>query len=126
MRVAFALVALAVLVAGCTASGQQDPFAYTKKPLYFGGFDMAKLAGKSESQEFRVQDGSIVTVRLLVWVNATAGSATVTIADPSGRTILTTSETTERSTPLDLGAWKATVTAAEGSAGLVHILVVRG
>lgn len=126
MRLALVLLVLVALVAGCTATGQDDPFAYTKKPLYAGGFNLAKLGSATDTQEFRVQDGSIASLRILVWVNATSGGATVTITDPSGRTILNTTDSTERASPLNLGAWKVQVTGREGSAGTVHILVVRG
>lgn len=125
MRLALVLLVPVVLVAGCTATGQDDPFAYTKKPLYAGGFNLEKLGNGTDTQEFRVQDGSIASIRMLVWVNATYGGATVTITDPSGRTVLTTSDTTERSSPLNLGAWKVNVTGREGSGGMVHVLVVR-
>lgn len=121
-----AALAASLLLAGCTATGQEDPFAYTRKPLYAGGFNLEKLAGASETQEFRVTDGSIASVRMLVFVNATAGGATVTLTDPAGKTVLVTSETTERATALNLGAWKARVDVQQGSAGLVHVLVVRG
>lgn len=126
MRLALVLLVLAALVTGCTASGDQDPFAYAKKPLYAGGFKLERLGANTETQEFRVTDGSIASIHMLVWVNATAGGATVSIADPSGRTVLTTSETMERSVPLNLGAWKVSVTGQEGAAGIVHVLVVRG
>lgn len=126
MRLALALLVPALVLAGCTASGGADPFAYTRKPLYAGGFDLAELGDGDESQTFRVSDGSIASIRMLVWVNATAGGATVTIADPAGKTAMTTSGTAERSVPLNLGAWTATIQGQAGSEGLVHILVVRG
>lgn len=127
-RTALLLVA-ATLLAGCTASGGEDPWAYTKRELYSGGFDLAKVAareGATDSQEFRVTDGSIGAIRLLVWVNATAGAPTVTINDPSGRTIVQTSETIERQAGLALGAWTVRVDSPPGTEGRVHILVVRG
>lgn len=126
MRQALVLLVLVALVAGCTATGEQDPFAYTKKPLYTGGFKLEQLGAETATQEFRVTDGSIATIRMLVWVNATAGGGTVSITDPSGKSVLTTSDTTERSVPLNLGAWKVAVTGEEGAAGIVHVLVVRG
>lgn len=125
MRAAFAVLVLALLLAGCTATGQEDPFAYTRKPLYAGGFNLEKLGGETETQTFRVSDGSIASIRILVWINATAGGATVIIKDPAGKTVLTTSETTEGSSPLNLGAWTATVEGRPESSGIVHILVVR-
>lgn len=126
MRIAvpFALLAAAALLAGCSAQGSQDPFAYTRKPLYAGGFDLARMAGE-ETQEFRVQDGSIGMLRVLVWVNATAGGAQVDITDPSGRTIVSTTDTTEATTGLNLGAWHVRVSPQAESAGTVHVLVVR-
>lgn len=121
----FALLAAALVLAGCTVQGSQDPFAYTRKPLYTGGFDLARMAGE-ETQEFRVQDGSIGTLRLFVWVNATAGGARVDVADPSGRTVLSTTETSESKAGLNLGAWKVKVAPAAQSEGMVHVRVVRG
>lgn len=122
------LVVAAALLAGCTASGDgQDPWAYTRRELYSGGFDLAKVsAAGTDGQVFRVTDGSIGAIRHLVWVNATAGTATVSITDPSGKTVLTTTETTERTTGLSLGQWGVQVDAPPGAQGRVHILVVRG
>lgn len=118
-------LACALLAAGCTANGQ-DPYAYAKKPLYTGGFNLAKVGPDGDSQEFRVQDGSIASVRVQVWVNATKGGATVDVLDPSGRTLMSVTETTDRAFPLNLGAWKVRVKADEGSEGHVGILVTRG
>lgn len=128
MRTLAILLVAATLLAGCTASGDaQDPWAYTRRELYSGGFDLERVAaGGSDGQVFRVTDGSIGQIRHLVWVNATAGTATVSILDPSGRTILTTSETAERFSGLALGEWSVRVEAPPGAAGRVHILVVRG
>lgn len=125
MRLLAPLLFVALALAGCTASGQ-DPWEYTKKPLYAGGFDLADLSGTSETQEFRVTDGSIGAIRLLVWVNATAGAANVRISNPSGHEVLSTSEFAERQYGLELGAWVVNVSAEENSAGVVHILAVRG
>ncbi|HUR67991.1 MAG TPA: hypothetical protein VM370_02005 [Candidatus Thermoplasmatota archaeon] len=116
----------ALLLAGCSAQGQTDPFAYTKKPLYAGGFDLAKLDGASERQEFRVSDGSIPAVQLNVWINATAGGASVIIRDPAGHVALETSETTSRAVGLNLGAWTVDVQGQPASAGIVHVLATRG
>jgi hypothetical protein len=126
MRAALALLIPALFLAGCTATGDSDPFAYARKPLYTGGFEIAEIGEDGDSQTFRVTDGSIASVRMLVWVNASAGGATVTIADPAGSTMMTTSETAERSVPLNLGVWTVDLQARPESVGLVHILVVRG
>jgi hypothetical protein len=127
MRLFVLALVAAVALAGCSSSDEStDPYAYTKKELYSGGFDLARLAGANDSQEFRVSDGSIAAIRVLVWVNATAGGATVTIRDPGGDVLLQTTETTERSLGLELGAWTVEVQGQPESAGRVHILVVRG
>ena len=124
----FALVVagLFVVAAGCTArGGDDDPWAYTRKPLYAGGFDLERIAGQTDAQEFRVTDGSIGAIRVLVWVNATAGGGTVRIYDPSGDLRLTTSETVERQYGLQLGSWRVEVEGQPASAGVMHILAVR-
>ncbi|HET6405727.1 MAG TPA: hypothetical protein VFH78_13880 [Candidatus Thermoplasmatota archaeon] len=123
------LVTVAVLLAGCSARGsnpENDPWAYTKKPLYAGGFDLARVAGETDSQVFRVTDGSIAAIRVMVWINATAGGATVRVFDPSGNNVLTTSETIERQYGLQLGEWRVEVDGQPESAGIIHILAVRG
>lgn len=121
-----AIVLVAAFAAGCTASGDRpDPWAYTKKPLYAGGFDLGRLAGQEETQQFRVTDGSIGAIRANVWINATAGGALITLHDPSGNVVLETDRTTEAQFPLNLGAWSVTATGHEGSAGIVHVLVTR-
>lgn len=123
--VALALL-LALALAGCSArGGDTDPWAYTKKPIYTGGFNLERIAGDTATQEFRVSDGSIAAIRVLVWVNATQGGGTVRLFDPSGNQVLTTTETTEHQYGLQLGAWRVEVDGLEGSTGLVHILVVR-
>lgn len=122
-----ALVA-ALALAGCSARGSDpanDPWAYTKKPLYTGGFSLDRIAGEADSQEFRVTDGSIAAVRILVWVNATQGGGTVRLYDPSGDLVLTTTETTERQYGLQLGSWRVEVEGLTGSSGMIHILAVR-
>ena len=126
MKVLLLAVVAAVVLAGCSAQESTDPYAYTKKELYSGGFDLARIAGTTDSQEFRVTDGSIAEIKIMVWINATAGGATVTIRDPGGDVVLETSETTERSFGLELGAWKVEVAGQPASAGRVHLLVVRG
>lgn len=122
-------LAAATVLAGCSANAK-DPFAYARKPLYTGHFELEPLAqGKVDSQEFRVEDGSIGYVHVQVWVNNTAGDATVEVVDPSGRTVLTATEDAEQKYPLTLGVWKVLVRGApdaEGRlAGNVGILVTR-
>lgn len=119
-----ALLCVAAL-AGCTAKGSNDPFAYMKKPLYTGGFDLEDIATRDQ-QEFRVEDGSILQVYAQVWVNATAGGAQVEISDPSGRVVLSTTEHAEQGFPMTLGVWRVKVTpTSEDAAGHVGILVTR-
>ena len=127
MRVLATALVAALVLAGCAArgGGENDPWAYTRKPLYAGGFDLARIAGETDSQVFRVTDGSIAAIRVLVWVNATAGGGTVRLFDPSGNLVLTTSETVERQYGLQLGEWRVEVDAQPASAGRVHILSVR-
>lgn len=125
------LVCAALVLAGCAAKGQQDPFAYTRKPLYTGHFDLDPLAGgKVDSQQFRVEDGSIAEIRVQVWVNATAGGALVEILDPSGRTVVSTTTHAEQRFPLNLGIWTVKVRGQPDEAGQVAggvgILVTRG
>lgn len=125
MRTTLVALLAILMLAGCTAEGGQDPWAYTKKPLYAGGFDLARISGTTDAQEFRVTDGSIAAIRVLVWINATAGGATVRVFDPSGHTLFTTSETGERHYGLELGAWRVEVDGHAESAGRVHVLAVR-
>lgn len=124
MRLALALTVVALLVAGCAARGE-DPFAYTKKPLYTGGFDLARLTSEGQVDQFRVTDGSIGQIHVQVWINETAGGATIVVQDPSGRTMLTTSEDADQRFALALGEWRVKVTPQEGSAGIVHVLATR-
>ena len=123
----WSLVALLVVaaLAGCTAEGTHDPFAYMKKPLYTGGFDLEDI-GTSDQQEFRVEDGSILQVYTQVWVNATMGGALVEVSDPSGRVVLSTTQHAENGLPMTLGVWTVKVTpdSAE-AAGHVGVLVTR-
>lgn len=128
MRLAPILVACVLAIgSGCVAKAGQDPFAYTKKPIYAGGFDLDDLQGP-DHQEFRVEDGSIGAVRVHVWVNATAGGARADIQDPSGRTVLSTMEEAQEDLPLKLGVWRVTVTPSPDvpSAGHVGVLALRG
>lgn len=119
-----ALLCVAAL-AGCTAKGTHDPFAYMKKPLYTGGFDLEAIVA-SDQQEFRVEDGSILQVYAQVWVNATAGGARVEISDPSGRVLLSTAQDAEQGFPMTLGVWTVKVTpTSEDAAGHVGVLVTR-
>lgn len=118
--------ALLVLLAGCAAEGGEDPFAYMRKPLYAGGFDLARLGDNAQTQEFRVTDGSIGQIRVQVWINATSGGASVTLRDPSGDLRMATDTTKEQRFPLDLGRWTVEVDGQAGSSGLVHVLATRG
>lgn len=119
------VLVLALLFAGCTAKGEDDPFAYTRKPLYTGGFDLERIAGQSDQQQFRVGDGSIAALKVQVWVNATAGGGEVQLLDPSGRVVLTTTQTTEQRVPVNLGAWTVNVKGQPASTGHVSVLVTR-
>ena len=127
MRRTPALLALAVMLtmAGCIAKANHDPYAYTRKPLYTGGFDLDGRTAADE-QQFRVEDGSIARVRAQVWVNATAGGALVEITDPSGRTVMSVTDDGEMGFPLHLGVWTVRVTPQGESTGHVSVLVTRG
>lgn len=126
MRVAaFLLAASFLLMAGCSAKGAQDPFAYTRKDLAHTSFDLALTQNKTDEQQFRVEDGSIATIQLRVWVNATAGHATVDIYGPSGKKALSTSETTSATVPIDLGVWRIVVTGTSDAAGDASIVATR-
>lgn len=125
MRAFALLLVAAVALAGCAANAE-DPFAYTRKPLYTGHFELDPLAGgKTDSQEFRVEDGSIARVHVQVWVNATAGGARVEVVDPSGRTVLSVTDDAEQSFPLHLGVWTVRVTPEGEAAGHVSVLATR-
>jgi len=117
---------LAVLVvaamAGCSARGAPDYFAYTKKPIYVGSFDLAHGADR---QNFYVEDGSIGQLRAQVWINATAGGARVDVVGSSGATVWSTSASGSQALRVDLGQWTVTVTPTDGAAGEVEIVVVR-
>lgn len=131
--VALLSVVLALVLAGCSAQGQQqDPFAYAKKPLYTSHFELDPLVGgKTDGQQFRVEDGSIAAVKVQIWVNATAGGGSVELQDPSGRVVMTTTGPyAEQSFPLNLGVWTVTVKGAPDESGKlsggVGVLVTRG
>lgn len=125
MRLARLLVlALLLPMAGCIAKANHDPFAYTRKPLYTGGFELDGLAGTDE-QEFRVEDGSISRVHVRVWVNATAGGARVEIVDPSGRVVMQATDDAQAAFPLELGVWRVRVTPEGEAAGHVSVLATR-
>lgn len=122
---ALGFVVIALLLGGCAASGGEDPFAYTRKPLYAGGFDLARIGPEPDSQEFRVTDGSIAEIRLDTWINATAGGGHVVIVDPSGSIVLDTREPATLGVGLALGVWTVHVEADPDSTGIVHILATR-
>ena len=125
MRWALILVA-ASLLAGCSARGDDDPFAYTRKPLYAGSFDLAALGeDHTVAQRFWVTDGSINNVRLLVWVNATQGTGAVSVYDPSGNLAISSSDEDGRTLPLRLGDWRVVVTGSSDAVGRVDVLALR-
>jgi hypothetical protein len=125
-RVVLALLVVAML-AGCSARANKDDFfGYMKKPLYASSFSLDRLHGSQDTESFFVEDGSIGTITVRVWVNATAGAASVRVYDPTGAEVLNTTQTTTRAYPLNLGGWKVVVTASEDAAGKVDLLVVRG
>lgn len=121
-----AAILLAAGLAGCAARGNEDPFAYMRKPLYAGGFDLSKTVDEPKTDTFWVRDGSIAKVNVQVWVNATAGDARVLVRDPSGNVAIDTTSTTSGSFALNLGAWTVTVEGSEGAAGNVGVLATRG
>lgn len=122
---ALALVAAATL-AGCAARGDDDPFAYMKKPLYANAFDLEDTRGDGGvTHQFWVQDGSIAQVRVQVWVNETAGDARVIVRDPSGAVSLDTRDDADARYGLNLGAWSVTVEGSPDAAGQVTVLVTR-
>ena len=129
MRAFVAPLLAAMVLAGCSANAQ-DPFAYAKKPLYTGHFELDPLVGgKTDGLEFRVEDGSIGYVHVQVWVNATAGEGKVEIIDPSGRTVISTTTHAAQTFPLNLGVWKVVVTGTpdgeNGLKGHVGVLATR-
>ena len=129
MRLSVLLLVPALLLAGCAANAQ-DPFAYAKKPLYTGHFELEPLAGgKTDSQQFRVEDGSIGYVNVRIWVNNTAGDSNVDVIDPSGKTVLSTTSHAEQAFPLNLGIWTVVVSGTPDESGAlaggVGVLVTR-
>ena len=111
-------------MAGCIAKAKQDPFAYTRKPLYTGTFELDGL-NATDGQQFRVEDGSIGQIHVQVWVNATAGGATVEIVDPSGQARMRVTDDAAQGFPLNLGVWSVRVTPDGEASGDVSILVTR-
>lgn len=114
----------ALAFAGCIAKAKQDPFAYTRKPLYTGHFELDGLATMDE-QQFRVEDGSIARVFVQVWVNETAGGALVEVVNPSGATVMSVRDDAATAFPLALGVWHVRVTPEGEAAGSVAVLVTR-
>lgn len=130
MRRSLVLVLLAsLLLAGCTArsSGTKaDPFAYTKKALYVGHFELADLKNGTDAQSFSVDDGSIASVRLRAWINATTGGpAQVEVVDSSGRLVWSTTSTGEATAATNLGTWTVRITAPLGSTGSIDVIAAR-
>ena len=120
---ALATILLVAAVAGCSASGSKpDYFGYTKKAIYTGTFD---LAAGPDGQKFFVDDGSIGQLKAQVWINATAGGATITFTDARHRDVWTTSASGASVLPPDLGEWSLNVTPTHGAAGSVGIVVLR-
>lgn len=126
MKRALLALAVVVMLAGCSAKANRDDFfGYMRKPLYASGFDLAHAASAPQTQEFFVEDGSIASVRIQVWINATAGSGDVSIYTPSGHLVWHATSTGEQSIPLELGAWKIVVAGSPDAAGHVDVLVTR-
>lgn len=121
---ALVLAALAATIplAGCLGSADaEDPLAYLRKPLYASTFHLSELGEDgTDFQEFRVTDGSIVEIRLQVWINATAGAATVKITNPSGHVVFEGTQTGEVLAFVELGVWRVDVTGSgEGEVGIL-------
>jgi hypothetical protein len=120
------LVAALVPLAGCLGSADaEDPYAYMRKPLYASTFDLDSVGDGADFQEFRVTDGSIVEIRIQVWVNSTAGDATVRVINPSGHTVFESTQSGSRLVMVELGAWRVEVEGANQPAGAVGVLVTR-
>ena len=119
------LVLAALFLAGCSARGANDPFAYMRKPLYTGHFDLDQVPAAGDGQTFRVDDGSISFVRVQAWINATAGGGRVTVTDPSGYVRVDTTQDVDQRFAMELGAWQVHVEAQPGSAGSVEFFVTR-
>lgn len=128
MRPALTLLTLAALfAAGCSARGDDDPFAYIRKPLYTGSFDLEQLGeNHTASQRFWVTDGSIGAIKVQVWVNATAGAAVVKVLDPDGNVAMATDEARSDQFPLALGDWSVVVEGTQDAKGMVGVFVTRG
>lgn len=118
-------LAAALALAGCAARGDDDPFAYMRKPLYASSFDLSELQGTSKTHGFDVEDGSIAQLQVQVWVNATAGDARVVLRDPSGVVAMDTTTSKSMRFGLDLGRWTVTVEGSQGAAGDVGVMVTR-
>ncbi|MEA3201131.1 MAG: hypothetical protein QOE90_2559 [Thermoplasmata archaeon] len=126
MRRLLVLLVVAVALAGCSARANKDAlFGYMKKPVFASSFPLADARAVPQSQQFFVEDGSIASLQIQVWVNATAGGATVSIVDAHGDEVLRTTQSTTVAAPLDLGAWKVTVAGTRDATGQVDILVMR-
>lgn len=126
MRRVLLVLVLAVALAGCSARANRDDFfGYMKKPLFASGFNLEDARYAPQSQQFFVEDGSIGKIQIQIWVNATAGSGTVHVYDPHGSEIQQTSQSTTLTLPLELGAWKITVTGTPDAAGRADVLVTR-
>lgn len=113
---------LASAFAGCAARGDDDPFAYMRKPLYASSYD---LADAPIDDRFWVSDGSIAQVQVQVWVNVTEGDARVRVIDPAGHVSIDTTASTMQRFALRLGEWRVEVEASEGAVGEVGILATR-
>lgn len=125
-RLAMALaLAAATLVAGCAARGDVDPFAYMKKPLYNGAFDLADVAGGNVTHQFWVTDGSIAEIHARLSVEAAAGSARMILRDPSGAVAIDTAVDVDKRLALDLGAWSITIEASPDARGDAAALITR-
>lgn len=123
------LLAIASLLplAGCVgnAEGDDDRFAYMRKPLFATTFHLDPASNETQTQYFSVQDGSVINMRIYVWINATEGAATVNIINPSGNTIATFDETGQTSAHVRLGSWQVDVTPQEATDARVDVRVMR-
>ena len=125
-RIVLAILIVAML-AGCSAKGSKDDFfGYMKKPLYASSFNLERTRAAPQSEQFFVEDGSIGTISIQIWVNATAGAGTVQVYDPTGAEVIHTMQSMKQPFSLSLGAWKIVVTASPDAVGKVDALVTRG